>query len=74
MRALFLGFLLPILGHAAAPPPLNRPADREEAFLRSRPRIGDTLPDLTVYTPEGKEVKLSSLRGHHVVLTFGCLT
>ena len=46
----------------------------EEDFVKEKPAIGDTLPDLTVYSPDGKEVKLSSLRGQHVVLTFGCLT
>ena len=46
----------------------------EEDFVREKPAIGDKLPDLTVYSPDGKEVKTSSLRGQHVVLTFGCLT
>ena len=45
----------------------------DEEFVKEKPAIGDALPDLTVYNPDGKEVKLSSLRGH-VVLTFGCLT
>ena len=47
---------------------------REEEFLKGKPAIGDALPDLTVYSPDGKEVKTSSLRGHHTVLVFGCLT
>ena len=46
----------------------------DEDFLREKPAVGDTLPDLTVYDPSGKEVKLSDLRGHYTVLTFGCLT
>jgi cytochrome oxidase Cu insertion factor (SCO1/SenC/PrrC family) len=46
----------------------------EEDFVKETPAIGDTLPDLTVNSPDGKEVKTSSLRGQHVVLTFGCLT
>jgi cytochrome oxidase Cu insertion factor (SCO1/SenC/PrrC family) len=46
----------------------------EEDFVKEKPAIGDSLPDLTVYSPDGKEVKTSSLRGQHVVLTFGCLT
>jgi len=50
------------------------PKKSEEDFVREKPAIGDTLPDLTVYSPDGKEVKTSSLRGQHVVLTFGCLT
>lgn len=46
----------------------------DEQFARSKPTIGDLLPDLKVYNPEGKEVATSSLRGHYTVLTFGCLT
>lgn len=70
MRSLLL------LALAAAPalgqPPKDR--QREEDFLRGKPAVGDPLPDLTVYTPDGKEFKTSSLRGHYTVLTFGCLT
>lgn len=47
---------------------------REEDFLKGKPAVGDTLPDVTVYSPDGKEVNTSSLRGHYTVLTFGCLT
>jgi cytochrome oxidase Cu insertion factor (SCO1/SenC/PrrC family) len=47
---------------------------REEDFLKAKPAVGDSLPDLTVYSPDGKEVKTWSLRGHYTVLTFGCLT
>jgi hypothetical protein len=46
----------------------------EEDFVKEKPAIGDTIPDLTVYSPDGSEVKTSDLRGQHVVLTFGCLT
>lgn len=46
----------------------------EADFAKEKPAVGEALPDLTVYSPDGKEVKLSSLRGSHVVLTFGCLT
>jgi cytochrome oxidase Cu insertion factor (SCO1/SenC/PrrC family) len=46
----------------------------EEDFLKEKPAVGDTLPDLTVYDPDGSEVRLASLRGQYVVLTFGCLT
>lgn len=47
---------------------------KEDLFLKASPAIGDAIPDLTVFSPDGKEVKTSSLRGQHVVLTFGCLT
>jgi cytochrome oxidase Cu insertion factor (SCO1/SenC/PrrC family) len=46
----------------------------EEAFVREKPSVGDRAPDVVVYDTQGKEVPLASLRGHHVVLTFGCLT
>jgi len=63
----------------AACPPVSALAQKEkgrndEDFLKEKPAIGDVLPDLVVYSPDGKEVKTSSLRGQHVVLTFGCLT
>ena len=47
---------------------------RDEEFVRTRPVVGDTLPEVTVYTPDGKESQTASLRGHYTVLTFGCLT
>ena len=56
-------------GHALA-----QKEQKEEDFLKAKPAIGDAMPDLTVYSPDGKEVKTSSLRGQYVVLTFGCLT
>jgi hypothetical protein len=70
--ALAIGLLLGALpgGVAAQPEKKKNEAD----FVKEKPAVGDKLPDLTVYSPEGKEVKLSSLRGSHVVLTFGCLT
>jgi cytochrome oxidase Cu insertion factor (SCO1/SenC/PrrC family) len=46
----------------------------EEDFVKAKPALGEPLPDLIVYDPDGKEVKTSSLRGHYTVLTFGCLT
>ena len=74
MRFLVLGFF--VFAAAAALVPAQPPKDgqREEDFVKAKPAVGDPLPDLTVYTPDGKEVKTSDLRGHHVVLTFGCLT
>ena len=62
---------------AALPAPAQAQPEKkksEEDFVKERPAVGDALADLTVYSPDGKEVKLSSLRGRHVVLTFGCLT
>jgi hypothetical protein len=69
-------FVLALLLAGLPAPGLAQPEKKrsEEDFLKEKPAVGDTLPNLTVYSPDGKEVKLSSLRGQHVVLTFGCLT
>ena len=58
-------------GAVAAQPDKKK---NEADFVKEKPAVGDSLPDLTVYSPDGKEVKTSGLRGHHTVLTFGCLT
>ena len=59
---------------AAAQPPKKGKEKSEEAFVKEKPAVGDTIPELTVYSPDGKEVKTTDLRGQFVVLTFGCLT
>ena len=41
---------------------------------RSGLKIGGPAPDVTVYDAGGKDFSLSSLRGSHAVLVFGCLT
>ena len=65
-----IGLALAVLpGTAAA-----QKEQKEEEFLKARPAVGDPLPDVTVYTPDGKEFSTKSLRGHYSVLTFGCLT
>jgi cytochrome oxidase Cu insertion factor (SCO1/SenC/PrrC family) len=66
----FLGLAIAVVPTTA----LAQQKKSEEDFLKEKPAIGEALPDLTVYSPDGKEVKTSSLRGQHVVLTFGCLT
>jgi len=38
------------------------------------PKVGEPLPDLTVFDAQGNEFKLSSLKQHYTVLVFGCLT
>ncbi len=45
-----------------------------QLFQGSGPVLGQPLPDITVYDAEGKEFKLSSLKGDYSVLVFGCLT
>lgn len=52
----------------------QRMQEREEEFLRTKPLVGDPLPDVTVYSTDGKPFKTDDLRGHYTVLTFGCLT
>jgi len=52
----------------------QRNPKKEAEFLITPPVVGDPLPELTVYTPDGKEFKTADLRGHYTVLTFGCLT
>ncbi|MFG0294318.1 MAG: redoxin domain-containing protein [Maioricimonas sp. JB045] len=47
---------------------------REREFLTLTPRVGERLPDVEVYTADGKPFRTSDLRGHYTVLTFGCLT
>ncbi|GEM_PF-2496425 len=43
-------------------------------FSANLPKVGQPLPDLTVFDGGGKEFKLSSLKQHYTVLVFGCLT
>lgn len=43
-------------------------------FERTAPKVGEALPDATGYDAEGKEFKLSRLKGSYSVLVFGCLT
>lgn len=56
------------------PAQAQRMQQREKAFLKSKPLIGEMLPDVTVYSPDGTPFRTADLRGHYTVLTFGCLT
>jgi len=47
---------------------------KDEEFLKEAPRVGEALPDLTIFTAEGKEWSTRELKGQYTVLTFGCLT
>ena len=69
-RILFTTALL-LAASATAP---AQPGRDDPDFVKKRPTVGDPLPDLTVYTADGKEFRTSSLRGHYTVLAFGCLT
>ncbi len=59
-----------------SPPDIQaqRMQEREEDFLKADPLVGDLLPKVTVYSPDGMPFKTADLRGHYTVLTFGCLT
>lgn len=46
----------------------------EEDYVTEKPAVGDPFPDLTVYSPDGKEFRTSGLKGQYTVITFGCLT
>lgn len=72
MRLLFTLALLLALVPAAAHAQQGK--RNEDEFVKEKPAVGDVLPDLVVYSPDGKEVKTADLRGHYTVLTFGCLT
>ena len=52
----------------------QRNEKKDAEFLKGKPSVGDPLPELTVYTPDGTPFKTADLRGHYTVLTFGCLT
>jgi cytochrome oxidase Cu insertion factor (SCO1/SenC/PrrC family) len=56
------------------PPAAAQVRQTDEEFAKAKPAVGDPLPELTVYDPDGKEVKTASLRDHYTILTFGCLT
>jgi len=57
-----------------AGPATAQPSKEDPEWVKKSPTIGEALPDLTVYSADGKEFKTSSLRGHYTVLAFGCLT
>lgn len=52
----------------------QRMQQREQQFLKAAPRVGEPVPDVTVYLPDGEPFQTANLRGHYTVLTFGCLT
>jgi cytochrome oxidase Cu insertion factor (SCO1/SenC/PrrC family) len=72
MRSILLAASLFVL--AVPPSAFAQKMKSEEDFAKAKPAVGETIPDVTVYDPSGKEVKTSALRGHYTVLTFCCLT
>jgi cytochrome oxidase Cu insertion factor (SCO1/SenC/PrrC family) len=43
-------------------------------FDQQAPALGQPLPDVKLYTADGKEFSTSQLKGSYTVLVFGCLT
>ena len=43
-------------------------------FERAAPAVGEPLPAIRIHDASGQPFELTSLRGHHSVLVFGCLT
>ncbi|MFP6618625.1 MAG: hypothetical protein VB877_04700 [Pirellulaceae bacterium] len=43
-------------------------------FDQQAPAIGQPLPNVKLYTADGKEFSTSQLKGSYTVLVFGCLT
>lgn len=60
-----------ILGMSAQNLHAQKMQEREEEFLKTRPLVGDPLPDVTVHSPDGRPFETAGLRGHYTVLTFG---
>jgi protein SCO1 len=57
----------------AAAPGMTPNISKKQAILREQPRrleIGDSVPDFTMTSQDGKVVKLSDLRGNVIALTF----
>lgn len=57
-----------------AKPQKKQDATKDRAFEKAAPRIGEALPNLTVWDADGKPFSMRSLHGHYAVLVFGCLT
>ena len=43
-------------------------------FLSRKPLVGEAYKDVKVFDDQGNTIQLSSTRGKHTVLIFGCLT
>lgn len=69
--SLALSLAFPTISHAQNE---ARGKGAKQQFNIGKIRVGDVLPDIVAFDPDGKEFKLSSLRGQHTVLVFGCLT
>lgn len=37
-------------------------------------KLGQTMPDISIHDADGKEFRMTDLKGKHSVIVFGCLT
>ncbi len=70
---ILLGMVVaPSLGNAQA---RSGPSGDIPRFLESGPKVGDPLPDLTIFDDLGRPVNIRDLtKGSYSVLVLGCLT
>lgn len=53
----------------------SRPGSPGSSTLeRTGLKLGQALPDLTIYDDEGGEFRVADVKGKHTVIVFGCLT
>ena len=62
----------------AQPSPAGGPDSPRQQVVRGfeerSPGVGQPLPDVAAWDADGQPLRLSSLKGSHTVLVFGCLT
>jgi cytochrome oxidase Cu insertion factor (SCO1/SenC/PrrC family) len=58
----------------AQPGAAETPRERVSREFEAGPAVGEPAPDVEAYDAEGTPFPLSSLKGSHTVLVFGCLT
>ena len=75
---LLVALLFGLAGSSFGQPPAQKGSSAKQevdrGFDRVAPAIGQPLGDISAYDAEGKQIRLSSLKGHYTVLVFGCLT
>ncbi len=53
----------------------SRPGSPGSSSLeRAGVKLGQTLPDLTIFDDKGGKFRLADVKGKHTVIVFGCLT
>lgn len=62
-------------GSGGGPGGNSRPGSPGSSSLeRAGVKIGQALPDLSIFDDEGGEFRLADIKGKHTVIVFGCLT